>query len=222
MNTKITEEQAGNLFMADFWKRLAAWLVDQIIIALPIIPPLYLFSKGPYPYIEAAQVVALANLAYFTILEGSRSQTVGKILIGIVVYDENGRKVSYTSALLRRIGLVVPILQLFDAGMIFFNSMKQRIFDIVAGTVVLEKGAESDATKFLRGEDITDSLVERGVITREPYRGAARDRRIIKKLSEMIEEVKKKYEEGELEKEQYLNLRRKYEVRIDRLKERFK
>lgn len=220
MNPKVTEEQIVNLFMAEFWKRLAAWLVDQAILAPPIVLPLYLLSEGSYPLIETTQTLALLNLAYFTVLEGSWSQTIGKRLLGIVVYNENGRKVSYTSALIRRIGLVVPILQFFDAAVIFLTSLRQRIFDVVARTVVVKKEAKSDASKFLRGEDVVDSLVERGVIIKEPDKGVLRDRRTLEKLSEMMEEIEERFKEGKLEKEQYRKLKGKYEARIERLKDR--
>lgn len=72
--------------------------------------------------------------------EGSRKQaSIGKMLIGIKVTDEEGRPIRYGKALLRNSAKLVGILTLgigFFIG--FFNRRQQCLHDKIAGTLVIK------------------------------------------------------------------------------------
>lgn len=220
MKQEGSNERLVDLLMSSFWRRLGAWLVDQAILTVPIAILLYLSYLEPLPYFKALQLTIVLNVAYFTALEGSWAQTAGKRLMGILVYEEGGRTAGYKSALLRRMGLVIPIFFLIDALMILLTSRRQRIFDMVAGTVVVKGKFKADASRFLRGEDVLGDMMERSLIARAPKTEEGRDRRMLEKLREMREALEERFEGGEIGREEYLKLRSEYEARIRQLEGR--
>lgn len=216
----ISDDQIFGVLSASFWKRLLAWLVDQALLGAVIVPIYYLKFGSLGSYLEIIQIFTLANLVYFTSLEGVFGQSLGKKLLGILVYEEGGSRVSFTMALFRRIGLVIPLFFVADGIAILITSRNQRIFDIIAGTVVVKKSHESDAERFLRGEDITDSLVERGVMLKISELEKKRDQNILESLRGMKDEMEEEFKRGEIDEDLYLQLKRKYESRIRSLKKR--
>ncbi|KXA89451.1 hypothetical protein AKJ61_02860 [candidate division MSBL1 archaeon SCGC-AAA259B11] len=94
-NQFTSKGQIFQSFLAPFWKRLVAWLVDQAFLALAIFVLLYLIAGNLENFIDFLSyspillVLAdvLGNLTYFTILEGSTSQTLGKKLLEVIILD---------------------------------------------------------------------------------------------------------------------------------------
>jgi uncharacterized RDD family membrane protein YckC len=144
------------LVYAGFWRRLAAFLVDMIVIILfgglaavltislsNVVPqhPLGLLENilGGivilFVLISANACIAII-LVYFPLLEGRFGQTLGKRLFGLVVRSEDGLPAGYGKAILRRISFYFEILPI-DALFIPFNPKHQRGFDILARTIVV-------------------------------------------------------------------------------------
>lgn len=227
MTKSISEEQAFGIIAAPFWKRLAAWLIDQIVLSSVIILSFFALvgvSDGFLGTIKAfsieiTQVSIIVNLGYFTVPEGVFGQTLGKRALNIFVYGESGDRVGFASAILRRIGLAIPILGIIDAGAILLTSKDQRIFDILAATVVLKGGYREEGVRFLQGEDITEALVDKGALVKMPDFEEGRNQKVLAKLEERKEELRERYESGKIEKDQYLRLKDKYDARIKALEE---
>lgn len=230
MNKNISDEQVFDIISSSFIKRFIAWIIDELVIGAIIILLFYVFgtlpselASFPTSFLEDfTQITVLANLAYFTALEGYMGQSIGKFLLGIIVYEEEGARVSFTSALFRRIGLVIPIFSLIDGGAILLTSKDQRIFDIIAGTLVLDKDRREIASKFLRGRDVTDLLVSEGVSRGTPVREEENERKMLERLKEERKELKTKFENDELSETQYKKLERKYSSRINNLEKKIK
>jgi len=147
---------AGGLKRAGFWRRSAAFIIDMVIagvtigiLSFPFLALNFLFETHNTPAWIAA-IVVLMNLAiglialgvlitYFVILEGRYGMTAGKYILGLKVIKAEGAPVDYKDALLRNIPKFFGNFIVIDAliMVIFFNKEKQRAFDKVAGTIVV-------------------------------------------------------------------------------------
>lgn len=223
LKEEISDEQIYDIILAPFWKRLIAWIIDQVLLGVVITLLFYLFTGRAQVSLEVnptmvyiTQIFLLTNLAYFATLEGFTSQTLGKRIMGISVYGETGGKVSFTSALFRRIGLVIPLFIFFDALTILLSSKSQRIFDMIAGTLVVEVDYEQEASLLMEGKDVIGPLKRKGAL-REPDFGKDKEKKILDKLEKMISDLEEQYENGEIEEDRYKALKRRYESRINQL-----
>ena len=144
----------GRANYAGFFQRLAAYVLDWIMIAVAVfaiaivvgvILAVVLGGNDP----KAAQRVGfftglLANVAivfvgwiYFAMLESSAKQaTLGKRLLGIVVTDEHGQRISFVRATGRYFAKVLSSIMLVGFIMAAFMPKKQALHDLIAGTSV--------------------------------------------------------------------------------------
>lgn len=82
----------------------------------------------------AAFVLAVG---YFPLLEGRYGQTLGKWMVGLQVVRADGLRIGYKEALIRRIPFFLEFFWI-DALVALFTERRQRAFDLVASTVVVE------------------------------------------------------------------------------------
>jgi uncharacterized RDD family membrane protein YckC len=86
---------------------------------------------------------AILAFAYFTLLEGNRGQTLGKMLLGIkVVREDNGEVPGLGAAAIRtvlRLIDVLPFAYLVGYISILISSKNQRLGDMAANTLVVRK-----------------------------------------------------------------------------------
>ncbi len=82
--------------------------------------------------------------------------------------NENGNKIDLKNSILRRIGLVaiglLGVIMIFDSLAIIKTSKNQRLFDLLAGSLVMKKEYRKEAVKLLRGKDVVQDLKKKGVI----------------------------------------------------------
>ncbi len=141
---------------AGFWPRLAAFLIDMVLIVFigGLFGGLFVFltnlaQRPPTTTMDSIwqgvviiTAVILANaaiamiIAYFPLFEARFGQTLGKRLLHLRVCMENGLPVGTWPAILRRLSFYFEIFPI-DALFVFFNPKKQRGFDILARTVVV-------------------------------------------------------------------------------------
>lgn len=230
MNQTATDERIDeriyDTISASFARRLFAWLVDELVLGIlaGIFLGVLIFGEyltyseivHAYPD-EIVPSIILLNVVYFTALEGRLGQSFGKRVLGIIVFDEKGSRISFTSAFLRRLGMVTPII-IVDGPAVMATSKNQRIFDIIAGTLILEEEHLSDAVKFLREGKTTDRLKESGIPEKSRGLNKKKKRKMLERLKKAKSKLKKRFEKDKLEEEQYLRLKRKYETRIKDLK----
>ncbi len=203
-----------DLLMAKPWKRLAAWLIDEFILSVAVALPIYLLLREPYPYTVTAQALVVASLIYFSALEGWRGQSIGKHIMNLIVRTEDGGRMGFKKALLRRVGLAT-VFGLFDAAAILATAKRQRLFDIIAGTVVIEAAREREAMAYLRGATPEEVLKKLGIPP--PPTGEERLEQTVRHMKEMLAELKRRYKEGKLSRDEYSKLKEKYEERLEQL-----
>lgn len=150
---------------AGFWKRFAAYLLDTVLITCAsfflIVPLLGVFGLGvattamdndPDDVIAViiAAVIAYAFVSllifagtwlYFALMESSAKQaTLGKLAVGIVVTDLDGRRLSFGRATGRYFAKILSSLT-FGIGYLLagFTEKKQALHDMVASCLVVNK-----------------------------------------------------------------------------------
>lgn len=131
-------------------------LIDGVVLAIPNVALFFLmvpFDKAMNPgqnpfdtdYMLMSQlfnlVSAVISIAYYTFMESSSTQaTLGKMALGIIVVDMEGRRISFARALGRSAGKIISgctcYIGFIMAG---FTQRKQGLHDIMAGCLVVDK-----------------------------------------------------------------------------------
>lgn len=167
---------------AGFWKRFAAYLIDGVVLAIPMLLlfiPLvvyFIYTIGSLEgadesiklaaEIRARQLTSVAQLisfilplVYFAWMESSRLQaTLGKMLLGIKVVDANGQRMTFWHAFGRNAGKIISgiILNIgyFMAGA---TRKKQALHDQLANAYVVDKN-------FQPGDDLPEVETHFGIL----------------------------------------------------------
>jgi uncharacterized RDD family membrane protein YckC len=138
---------------AGFWLRLAAYLIDGVILA-PVFAALYLSLGGPWPWsLQLGAILPpgvwssmwLAGLLipwlYYAGCESSVLQaTPGKLVLGLRVVDAYGHRVGFARATGRFFGKLLSGL-IMDVGYLLaaWTPRKQALHDLMAGCCVVRK-----------------------------------------------------------------------------------
>lgn len=150
---------------AGFWRRFAAALIDGLIMsAVQWVLQLVLTGVGVINIDEFMKdfeanpdtvdwgpllamfwilgaVMFVVQILYFAIMESSKYQaTLGKMVLGIVVTDTDGKRISFGRAIGRNLGKIVSQIILFIGYlMVAFTEKKQGLHDIMAKCLVVVK-----------------------------------------------------------------------------------
>jgi uncharacterized RDD family membrane protein YckC len=143
---------------AGFWLRLAAYLIDNILLGavlgnillrplmgkpggIPADDPWFLFTNTS-PQITALMLLFLmGNWVYFSVLESSPWRaTVGKKALGLAVVDLAGSRISFARASGRFFAKILSSMT-FLVGFLMagFTARKQALHDMLAGCLVTRK-----------------------------------------------------------------------------------
>ncbi len=161
-------EQPRIGIIANPWLRLAAYLLDAIIISIPTFilfaiffgtayfniftdpeqiennpEALIPFFIGMFSFIIAIFVL---QILYFSYFESSAKQaTFGKQIVGIYVTDMNGERISFANALGRFFAKILSgMIMYIGYIMILFTEKNQGLHDMIASTLVMQREKESD------------------------------------------------------------------------------
>lgn len=148
------EQPVGTVRYAGFWIRVAAAIIDGLILAVPItilfslafIPLIFANSPESSPfaffisYFAACIVTILLSWLYFAVRESSARQgTFGKSAVGIKVTDLNGERISFARATGRYFSKALSSILYIGYIMVGFDECKQGLHDKIAGTLVVFK-----------------------------------------------------------------------------------
>lgn len=120
---------------ASFLRRLAAAIIDGIILGIVDFILRKIFSVGVYYVLSL-----IVNWGYFTAMEGSaRGATLGKMALGIRVLDfERGGRLSYGRALARNVAKILSTIPIFLGYFwMLWDPEKRTWHDKIAGAVVV-------------------------------------------------------------------------------------
>jgi uncharacterized RDD family membrane protein YckC len=164
----VLEDYAG------FWKRVAAYILDAIILYIPSMliqkmlggdaaeatmkqaqlaspgdPQVMLAALSQYysTMLPALMIITLITWLYFAVCESSSWQaTLGKLALGIRVTDMQGRRISFPRALGRYPAKYLSTIILFIGFlMVAWTQRKQGLHDLIVGTLVLNGRASEFA-----------------------------------------------------------------------------
>jgi len=135
---------------AGFWRRFAAWILDGLLLSLVTLPFTVQFGVS---IAEASRRSASSTISlvvgwlYFALMESSAKQaTVGKMALGIIVTDLDGRRIGFGRATGRYFAKILSALTLgIGFLMAGFTERKQALHDMVASCLVIRGAAPSQA-----------------------------------------------------------------------------
>jgi uncharacterized RDD family membrane protein YckC len=119
---------------AGFWARVGAYLIDLLVVLIPVV----LLALIP---ILGIILDIVGIWLYFALQESSERQaTIGKRAVGIYVTDLQGRRISFGQATGRYFGKIISGLILYIGYiMVAFTEKKQGLHDMMAGTLVIRR-----------------------------------------------------------------------------------
>lgn len=148
--------QAAPVHYAGFWIRFVAAFIDGIIVGIAnavIGMILGIGSPRVTPGMDVAAMIplimasmtrgiisgAILGVLYYGLLESSEKQaTLGKMIVGIKVTDENGQRISLGRAAGRFFAKYISGLTLLIGYiMAGFTDKKRALHDMIAGTLVV-------------------------------------------------------------------------------------
>lgn len=137
---------------AGFFSRLAAFLLDSILVAIGLlfvkfpvwlikieVGDMFLFEPLLFNFTIFDIIYYLLTITYFVLTTYYCGATVGKYLMKIKVVDSEGRELSFMSVLIREtVGRYLSVLIIY-VGYIMagFDSRKQGLHDKIADTCVV-------------------------------------------------------------------------------------
>ncbi|MBW4646002.1 MAG: RDD family protein [Goleter apudmare HA4340-LM2] len=136
----------ANYEYAGFWRRLAADLIDQVILIFASFITAVIFVANEPMDDETAGFLwmflyILMAAVYSSAMESSALQaTIGKKALGIIVTNMNGHKISFSQALARHLSKIISYLTLgIGYLMVGFTQKRQTLHDQIAGCLVIKK-----------------------------------------------------------------------------------
>lgn len=155
----MTNNEDKNFVYAKIPKRIGAYIIDLLVLAVILILELIICKNFKYlmsneQHILLPDILGLINaIIYFSISESSKKQaTIGKRAMGIIVTNLHGERLSIGKAFLRNIikfiGSFIWILSSIKEMIIisflgyilsFFLPKKQALHDLIAGSIVVNR-----------------------------------------------------------------------------------
>ncbi len=153
---------------AGFWLRFVAYIIDGLIVgavqSIIIVPVLGMLGisfaamDGNMDAMSDGEAIAVVigmfsamgttfliagiiGIVYYTIMEASKFQaTFGKMALGLIVTDLDGKPLDFGKALLRNLGKIVSqMILMIGYIMAGFTDKKQALHDMIAGALVVKK-----------------------------------------------------------------------------------
>ena len=153
---------------AGFWLRLAAFLLDSLLIAFVLTFAVLVYEAFQHQdldgFVDVVVKVGAVNTwlswAYFALMESSPAQaTLGKLALGVYVTDQNGDPISFIRASWRYWAKLLSTWTLMIGWLLAaFTPRKRALHDVLAGTLVLKRATlfvtpiDSELTAPLQGE----------------------------------------------------------------------
>jgi len=146
---RLEPDTRNKIYLATWSSRFWAWLIDVILVILflnivrgilePFWPiPLYVDIFHSDPFEIGFQTIFF--FLYWTVLEGFRGQSIGKMVMNLKVVSRTGSKINYQLAALESLGKAFfPVLVLDCViGWLGMPETKLRVFNRISHTIVVK------------------------------------------------------------------------------------
>lgn len=153
----VSSSYAPQVVYGGFWMRFAAAFIDGLLVDVVVLPITFALGAGIglaggavsmpemgrhiVAAIAAATFGILASWLYEAYMESSEKQaTLGKMLLGLMVTDEAGQRISFARASGRHFAKIISGMTLLIGYiMAGFTAKKQALHDMIAGTLVVKR-----------------------------------------------------------------------------------
>ena len=150
----ITQDRGQTLYLAAWSARFWAWLIDFILIILflAIVRGIFnpFWSIPPYWDLWHWEPIGfwfqtILFFAYWTVMEGFRGQSIGKMCINLKVVNRDGSKITYSTAAIESFGkaFLLPLDCLI--GWLAMPDTKLRVFNRISHTIVIRSDYQEPA-----------------------------------------------------------------------------
>jgi uncharacterized RDD family membrane protein YckC len=132
-------QDAGTIII----KRWAGCWIDLIALAVGLVATYFFFGLVKLDLVGGF-LALIFLLGYFPVTEGLWGQSLGKLIMGLVVVDEKGDRPGLLRAAGRTLTRLVEVNPLLLGGIpagitVALNDKRQRLGDMLAGTYVISK-----------------------------------------------------------------------------------
>ena len=123
---------AGDAIHAGFWRRCAAYLIDNLVLFVPSVIVMLIPILGILIYF-------VGRWLYYAMMESSPSQaTLGKRVMGLIATDGKGQRLSFGQASGRYFAGAISYITLYIGyALAGWTSRKQALHDLIADTCVV-------------------------------------------------------------------------------------
>lgn len=153
--------------IASWGRRLGAWLIDIILVGIlwdlltgvaGLAAPFTIFGFGPlqgtffhHGFLNLGSDDALVLFIYWTLMEGYRGQSLGKMALGLKVTDRRGEKIDFPKAAIESFGKAFLLPLDCIIGWIAMPGSGQRLFNRLSETIVVEVNeAAPEGVRYVR------------------------------------------------------------------------
>lgn len=127
-------------------QRTAAYLVDFLVLGPPLAAVPAFFDSSRKRFLAGGSIVLLVANLYHVAFEGAAGRTPGKRALGIEVVRSDGAPCTYRAAAVRTLARFLdflPVGYLAAYASMALTERRQRLGDLLGGTVVVRGGRES-------------------------------------------------------------------------------
>jgi uncharacterized RDD family membrane protein YckC len=119
-------------------ERFWAWLIDVLLMGIIWYRVMFVIKMEALS-ITGALLLAVALFIYWTALEGYRGQSLGKMILNIVVTGPLGEDIRFMDAAVEAFGkaFLLPVDCLI--GWFALSKNRQRLFNKISDTVVIKR-----------------------------------------------------------------------------------
>ncbi len=147
MRSESIHQDSNGYYLAGFWIRFWAYLLDLIVIGsitrLVVHPIFKLLDISLHDGSMFAPVSILTSVifyGYFIVMTRFFSQTIGKMVFGIKVIELKGKSPSWSTIFFRElIGRFISSFFFVLYAVVAFTNKKQGIHDLFADTTVVQE-----------------------------------------------------------------------------------
>lgn len=147
----MADTDPRQLYIAGWGTRFWAWLIDVIVVGAVVnafwgaIGAITVWSVNPFLIGDLGQVGSLNGLGlwvYWTLLEGYRGQSIGKLVLNLEVTDRGGDPIDYGAAAIESFGKAFLLPIDLVIGALAYEGKKLRLFNRLSETIVIRTEAE--------------------------------------------------------------------------------
>lgn len=130
------------LYLAGWGTRFWAWLIDIILVGLPVsavsdrLPPVWQVTVAPG--LLSISLSSVVLFLYWTVLEGYRGQSIGKMALRIRVVGRAGENAGFARVAVESFGKAFLLIPDCLIGWLAMPGSRLRLFNRISGTVVIE------------------------------------------------------------------------------------